>query len=84
MPKLRQLANIMLLPMPAGSPELNPAEQVWQQLRDRSLANRCYDSYEDCIDACCDAWNEFTQIPGAIRSLCSHGWTCLTLQFKNR
>jgi hypothetical protein len=43
------------------------AEQVWQQLRDRSLANRCYEDYEQIVDACCDAWNKFTQIPGAIR-----------------
>ena len=39
--KLPQLPNLSLLTLPAGSPELNPAEQVWQQLRDRSLANRC-------------------------------------------
>jgi transposase len=76
--KLPQLPNLSLLTLPAGSPELNPAEQVWQQLRDRSLANRCYDNYEQIIDACCDAWNKFTQIPGAIRSLCTRSWACLT------
>jgi transposase len=62
---------------------LNPTEQVWQQLRDRSLANRCYDSYEQIVEACCDAWNKFTQIPDTIRSLCSRGWTCLTPRLKN-
>ena len=36
--KLPQLLNLSLLMLPAGSPELNPAEQVWQQLRDRSLS----------------------------------------------
>jgi hypothetical protein len=75
--KLPRFPNVSLLPLPAGSPELNPAEQVWQQLRDRSLANRCYDSYEDIVDACCDAWNAFTQIPGAIRSLCARSWASL-------
>jgi transposase len=77
-PKLPQLPNVSLLSLPAGSPELNPAEQVWQQLRDRSLANRCYDSYDDIIDACCEAWNKFTQIPNAIRSLCTRNWANLT------
>ena len=76
-PKLPHLANITLLPLPAGSPELNPAEQVWQQLRDRSLANRCYDSYEHIVDACCEAWNKFTQITNAIRSLCTRNWANL-------
>jgi len=69
--KQPRLPNLTLLPLPAGAPELNPTEQVWQQLRDRSLANRCYNSYEQIVDACCDAWNAFTQIPDAIRSLCS-------------
>jgi transposase len=45
--KLPRFPNVSLLLLPPGSPELNPAEQVWQQLRDRSLANRCYDSYEE-------------------------------------
>ena len=63
-PKLAQLLDVLLLSLPAGSPELNPAEQVWQQLRDRSLANRCYNSYEDISDACCEAWNKFTLLHG--------------------
>ena len=62
-PKLPKLPNVSLLSLPAGSPELNPAEQVWQQLRDRDLANRCYDRYDHIVDACCEAWNKFTQIP---------------------
>jgi transposase len=76
--KLPQLPNLSLLMLPAGSPELNRAEQVWQQLRDRSPADRCYDNDEQIIAACCDAWNKFTQIPGAIRFLCSRSWACLT------
>jgi transposase len=56
---------------------LNPAEQVWQQLRDRDLANRCYDSDEHIVDACCQAWNKFIQIPGVIRSLCTRRWANL-------
>jgi hypothetical protein len=54
-----------------------PTEKVWQQLRDRSLANRCYYSYEQIVDVCCDAWNAFTQIPGVIRSLCTRAWANL-------
>jgi DDE superfamily endonuclease len=75
-PRLPQLANLSLLLLP-GSPELNAAEQVWQQLRDRTLANRCYDSYHQIVDACCEAWNAFTQIPGTVRSLCSRHWAVL-------
>lgn len=58
--KLPHLPNLTLLPLSTGSPELNPPEQVWQQLRDYSLANRCYGSYEQIVDTCCDAWSAFT------------------------
>jgi transposase len=76
-PKLPKFPNVSLLSLPAGSFELNPAEQVWQQLRDRDLANCCYVSYEHIVDACCEAWGKFTQIPDAIRSLCTRNWTNL-------
>ncbi len=67
--KLRLPRNISLLPLPAASPELNPAEQVWQVLRDRYLGNRCFDSYEHILDSCCDAWNAFTSTACAVRQL---------------
>ena len=35
------------------------------------------DSYGDIIDACCEAWNKFTKIPNAIRSLCTRNWANL-------
>jgi transposase len=78
--KLPHFPNLSLLPLPAGSPELNPAEQVWQQLREHSLANRCFEDYEQIVDACCDAWNAFTSLPNAIRSLCSRAWADLSQQ----
>lgn len=42
------------------------------------------DSYEDIVEACCDAWNQFMHIPGAIRLLCTRSWTCLTPEPKSK
>jgi len=39
--------NIFLLPLPPYSPELNPAEQIWNILRREFFANRVF----DCLDA---------------------------------
>ena len=75
--KLECPENISMLTLPAYSPELNPAEQVWQQMRQDSLSNRCFETYETIVDACCDAWNSFTSKVGAIGSLCSREWACL-------
>jgi hypothetical protein len=69
--------NLTLLPLPAASPELNPVEQVWQQLRDNHLANRCFSGYEDIVNSCCQAWNWFVDIPNQVKNLCSRAWTYL-------
>jgi DDE superfamily endonuclease len=49
--------NITPITLPAYSPELNPVENVWEYLRKNKLANRLYETYEDIVEACCDAWN---------------------------
>jgi len=72
--KLRLPKNLSLLPLPAAAPELNPTEQVWQVLRDRYLGNRCFESYDQIVESCCDAWNAFTSKEGAVRQLCSRDW----------
>jgi hypothetical protein len=66
--------NIRLMPLPAYSPELNPVEQIWQQLRKIKLSNTNFKSYEDIVDACCEAWNCFCDEEGNIQSLCTRSW----------
>ncbi len=69
--KIRSFPNITLLPLPAASPELNPVEQLRQQLRDRYLSNRSYRDYEDIVNSCCEAWNSYVDVPESIRRLCT-------------
>src|SRR3989304_4501811 len=38
--------NISLLPLPPYSPELNPAEQIWNILRRDYFSNRVFDSLD--------------------------------------
>ncbi|MFI0436108.1 MAG: IS630 family transposase [Parachlamydiaceae bacterium] len=72
--KIQGFNNLSVLVLLPASPELNPVEQIWQQLRDNWLANRCYDGYERILDACCHAWNWFVDLPGKINRLCSRSW----------
>jgi putative transposase len=72
--RLQLPRNLSLLPLPTASPELNPTEQVWQVLRDRYLSNRCFESYEQILASCCEAWNSFTARSGAVRQLCTREW----------
>ena len=68
------LANVSILKLPAYSPELNPVEQVWQWLKSRYLSNRCYNSYDQIIDAICDAWSCFAEQPDLIKSIGTRDW----------
>jgi transposase len=38
--------RVRLYPLPARSPELNPTEQVWNELREKWLINRRFDCQE--------------------------------------
>jgi transposase len=75
--RLKIFDNLTLLPLPVASPELNPTEQVWQVLRDNWLANRCFEGYEAIVEACCEAWNWFVNIPDHVKQLCSRSWAVI-------
>ena len=66
--------NITIIKLPPYSPELNPMEQVFQQLRKLRLSNTCYKSYEEIDQACVDVWNEFIEKKGNIKNLASRKW----------
>ena len=76
-PKLTIPDNMTLLPLPPYSPELNPVEQVWLQLRQSYFSNRCFEGYEDIVEVCCKAWNAFAEAPMLIKSLCTRKWATL-------
>ncbi|MCA9508613.1 MAG: IS630 family transposase [Myxococcales bacterium] len=75
--KINIFKNIVLVPLPPASPELNPTEQLWQQLRDNYFSNRTFSNYDDIELSCCEAWNDYTNRQGVISSLCSRTWANL-------
>lgn len=72
--KIKKFNNITIVHLPAASPELNPVEQIWQHLRRRELSNRCFKDYEEILNVCSDAWNNFVDEKGAIKNLCTRDW----------
>ncbi len=66
--------NISLIFLPARTPELNPVENVWQYLRANWLANRVFDTYEEIIDAACEAWRNLIATPETIISIGMRDW----------
>lgn len=66
--------NITPILLPSRSPELNPVEQVWQFLRANFLSNRVFETYDEIIQASCEAWNRLVALPGTITSISMRDW----------
>jgi len=67
-------ANITLLFLPTYSPELNPVEELWYELRRHFLAKRAIDTVDELIEARCNAWNAALHKPGFIKSVTGFSW----------
>ena len=61
--------NIRLIAQPAYSPELNPVEHVWEELREKQLANLALPSLDEVIDRVCDGLNLLEADTERLRSL---------------
>jgi len=66
--------NITLLHLPPYSPELNPVENVWADLRRNKLSHRVFETYDAIVDAGCDAWTWLIAQPDRITSIGTRSW----------
>jgi len=73
-PVLAVPKNISLILLPSRSPELNPVENIWQYLRQTWLSNRVFETYDDIVEAACDAWRRLIAQPKTITSIGSRNW----------
>ena len=64
--------NLSLVFLPPYSPELNPIERLWLHLRDNRLSHCVFQTTDEIVGSCCDAWNWLLGQTGRIRSLCSY------------
>ena len=77
--KLNIPKNMTLIFLPSRSPELNPVENIWQYLRANWLSNRVFETYDEIIDAACDAWSKLTAMPAVITSIGMRKWAHIGL-----
>ena len=70
--------GISLLHLPPYSFEMNPVENVWAFLRGNALSNRVFDTYDDIVDACCTARNQFIEQPERITSIGTRNRACVS------
>jgi hypothetical protein len=71
--------NIVMLPLPPYSPELNPMENVWDFLRANRLSAKVWDTYDAILRACADAWNWFVGDPARVTSIGTRDWATVNV-----
>ena len=48
--------------------------RIWKFMRDNWLSNRIFQSYDNLVDHCCDAWNRLIDQPWKIMSIGMRDW----------
>lgn len=61
--------NIRLIAQPAYSPELHPVEHVWEELREKQLANLALPALDDVVERVCTGLQRLEADPVRLRSM---------------
>jgi hypothetical protein len=61
--------NIRLIFQPPHSPELNPTEHVWEEVREKHFYNQVFESIDAVMDTLCQALQELMRGPERLKSM---------------
>ena len=71
--------NMMLETLPPYSSELNPSENIWDDMREKFFRNKVFDSMDAVIEQLCIAMNHYADNPESVRSITAFPWILNTL-----
>jgi transposase len=67
-------ANMRLLPLPPGSPQLNPGEHVWDEVREKWFVNRGFASMNAVEEQLISALKTLEEDATRVASLTGFDW----------
>ncbi len=67
--KLQVPENIRLIKQPSHSPELNPAEHIWEEVREKEFYNKAFQSLDEVENSLCLGLNKLNENPERLRSM---------------
>jgi len=76
--QLKLPENIRLIRLPSHSPELNPAEHIWDDLRENHFPNLALKSLDDVEEQLCKGLNSLADDTERLRSLTSFPYLNIT------
>ena len=75
--------NIRLLSLPPYSPQLNPVEHLWDELREKHFHNRAFDSLDALESQRVDALRAMQNNAERVTSICNWDWIINTISNAN-
>ena len=66
--------NMTLVPLPPYSPELNPAEHVWDYIRENDMRNLVFSDLDKVMDAVETSLHRLHQSPDTLRTMIGFPW----------
>jgi transposase len=70
--KLETQDNIVMFYLPPYTPEMNPIEQIWKEVRKDGFKNTLFNSLKDVMDKLEITLNSFTK--DDVKSVCGRDW----------
>jgi hypothetical protein len=72
--ELTVLSNMRLLSLPPYSPELNPAEHVWGDIRENDIRNQIFNTLDKVMDTVETSLRHLHEAPEKLRSMTAFPW----------
>jgi len=66
--------NIRLIPLPGYSPELNPEEHIWDEVREKAFPNRVLDRMELVVERLKQELSTLAAEPNRVRGITAWPW----------
>lgn len=64
--------NIEIFYIPPYTPEMNPVEQIWRELRTQGFKNELFTTLEKVVDRLCDTINSLSN--SVVKSITNRNW----------
>lgn len=78
---LRVPGNVRLYPLLPYTPELNPIEQIWDEIREKGFRNEVFATLNHVVDRLCDTVVSLMDIPSRVASITHRAWLHDALMF---
>lgn len=66
--------NIEIFPLLPYTPELNPIEMIWDEIREKNFKNEMFHSLEKVTDRLCQGLDYLEKTPAIVKSITGWNW----------